>query len=90
MCNFSNADTFLRSALYSGTTCYGLMRLHQLLTSQEDAEGGAIIFIFKKADAYRKSAKRPRRTQLTHREIWQHLHLHFDHSHQVATAWDTM
>ena len=48
MCDFSNTNTFLRSALYSATTCYELGRLRQLLTSQEDAEGGAIIFIFKK------------------------------------------
>ena len=37
MCDFSNADIFLRSALYSATTCYELGQLHQLLMSQEDA-----------------------------------------------------
>ena len=73
-CNFSNADTFLRSALYSATTCYELGRLRQLLTSQEDAEGGAIIFIFKKAGAYRESAKIPRHTKMTHRKFW-HLRI---------------
>ena len=44
-CDLSNADTFFRSALYSAAICYEIRRLRQLLTSQEDAEGGAIIFI---------------------------------------------
>ena len=48
MCDLSNTDTFLRSALYSATTCYELGWLRQLLTSQEDAKEGTIIFIFKK------------------------------------------
>ena len=69
MCNFSNADTFLRSALYSATTCYKLGRLHQLLASQEDAVGGAIIFIFKKAGAYRESVHLPRHAKVTLRKI---------------------
>ena len=70
MCDFSNTNTFLRSALYSATTCYELRRLCQLLTSQENAEGGAVIFMFKKAGAYRESAKVPWRTKTTHRKIW--------------------
>ena len=37
-CDFSNADTFLRSALYSATTCYVLGRLRQLLVSEEDSQ----------------------------------------------------
>ena len=72
-CNFSNANTFFRSALYSATTCYKLGRLRQLLTSQEDIEGGAIIFIFKKVGAYRESAKIPRRTKMTHRSFCHQL-----------------
>ena len=78
MCDFSNADTFLRSALSSATTCYELGRLRQLLTSQEDTEGGEIICIFKKAGAYRDSAKVPRRKKMTHRKIWHHTHLTLD------------
>ena len=70
MCDFSNADTFLRSALYSATTCYELERLRQLLTFQEDAEGGAIIFIFKKACAYRVSANLPRHAEMALRKNW--------------------
>ena len=58
-CDFLNADTFYRSALYSATTCYKFGRLRQLLTLQEDAEEGAIIFIFIKAGAYRESTKIP-------------------------------
>ena len=67
MCDFANADTFLRSAPYSVTSCYKPGRLHQLLTSQEDAEGGAIIFIFKKAGAYRVD---PTAGNLRHWEAW--------------------
>ena len=59
MCNFSNADTFLRSALYSATTCDKLGRLRQLLTPKEDAEGGAIIFIFKKPTPTESPPKYP-------------------------------
>ena len=33
MCDISNADTFLRSALYSATTYHELGWLRQLLTS---------------------------------------------------------
>ena len=68
-CDFSNADTFLRSALYSATICYELGRLRQLLTPREDAKGEAMIFIFKKAGAYRESAKIPRHSKMTHRRI---------------------
>ena len=70
MYDFSNTDTFLRSALYSATTCYKLGQLRQLLTSQEDAEGGAIIFIFKETGAYRESANLPRHAEMTLRKIW--------------------
>ena len=51
MFDFSNTDTFFRIALYSATTYYELRRLRQLLTFQEDAGGGVIIFIFRKASA---------------------------------------
>ena len=69
MCDFSNADIFLRSALYSATSYYELGRLRQLLTLQEDAEGGTIIFIFKKVGAYRESAKIPRHSKKTLKKI---------------------
>ena len=59
MCDFSNADTFLRSALYSATICYKLRRLRQFLTSLEDAKGGAIIFIFKKPAPIESPPKYP-------------------------------
>ena len=74
MWDFSNADTFLRSALYSATICYELGRLRQLLTSQEDAKGGAINFIFKKSGVYRESANLPRHAKMFLRKIW---HLQF-------------
>ena len=74
MCDFSNADTFFLSALYSATTCYKLGWLCQLLASQEDAQGGAIIFMFKKAGAYRESAKIPRHSKTTHRIFWHLAH----------------
>ena len=73
MFGFSNADTFFRNALYSAPTYYELGRVCQLLTLQKDAEGGAIIFIFKKANAYRESAKIPWRLKMTHRRIWHHF-----------------
>ena len=38
--------------------------------SQEDAEGGEIISIFKKAGAYRESAKIPWHAEMTHSKIW--------------------
>ena len=66
----SNADTFLRSALQSARTYYELGQLRQLLRSQEDAEGGAIIFIFKKAGAYGESANLPRHAEITLRKNW--------------------
>ena len=73
MCDISNVDTFLRSALYSATSCYVLKRLRQLLTSQDDAEGGTIIFIFKKPGSYRESAKVPRCTKMTHKKVWHRM-----------------
>ena len=69
-CDFSNADTFFRSALCSATTCYKLGRLRQLLTSQEDAEGGGNNFHLQKSGAYRETAKIPRHTKMTHRKFW--------------------
>ena len=47
-CDYFNADIFLRSALLSAIMNYNLGRLRRFLTSQEDAEGGAINYIFKK------------------------------------------
>ena len=69
MYDVSNANTFLRSALESATTYYELGRLRKLLTSQEDAQGGAIIFIFHKAGAYRESANLPRHPKMTLRKF---------------------
>ena len=74
-CDFSNADTFFRSALSSTTACYELRWLCQLLTSQKDAEGGAIIFTFKKAGAYRESAKIPRHTKMIDGKFWHQVPL---------------
>ena len=54
---------------------YNLGRLRQFLTAQEDAEGGATIFIFKKAGAYRESVNLPSRAKMTLRKIW---HLAFN------------
>ena len=69
-CDYFNVDAFLRSALKSAIMNCNVGRLRRFLTSQEDAEGEAINFMFKKACAYRESGNVPRHAEMTLRKIW--------------------
>ena len=74
-CDYFNADTFLRSALSSAIMNYNLGRLRRFHTSQEDAEGGAINFIFKKRAPTESPRICPRHAEMTLRKIWHLLDL---------------
>ena len=69
-CDYFNVDAFLRSALKSAIMNCNVGRLRRFLTSQEDAEGEAINFMFKKACAYREYGNVPRHAEMTLRKIW--------------------